>query len=59
MEDRYGVWLKRRPGLSWVERRYAQYLVDMMNSVDLEVEKAMTDLRNGGFREIVKKVLSQ
>ena len=56
MAYQYGMYLKNRTSITQTERQYAQYLVDMINSVDAEGTKVMNDLRNETFKEIVKRL---
>ena len=53
----YGMYLKNRTSITQTERQYAQYLVDMINSVDAEGAKVMNDLRNEAFKEIIKSLI--
>ena len=41
------------------ESTYARKLLDMINSVEAEGSKAMDDLRNDAFKEIVKSIMKQ
>ena len=56
MAYQYGIYLKNRTRISQTERQYAQYLVDMINSVDAEGAKVMNELRYDAIKEIVKRV---
>ena len=55
MAYQYGMYLKNRTSITPVERQYAQYLVDMINSVDAEGTQLMDDLRNDALKEIIKR----
>ena len=55
MAYRYGLYLKSRTATTQAERQYAQYLVDMINSVDAEGAKSMNDLANDAFKELAKR----
>lgn len=57
MAYQYGLYLKNRTSITQTERQYAQYLVDMINSVDAEGAKVMNDLRNEAFKEIIKSLI--
>lgn len=59
MAYRYGMYLKNRTGITQAERQYAQYLVDMINSVDAEGAKSMNDLANDAFKELAKRSMKQ
>ena len=51
MAYQYGMYLKNRTSITQAERQYAQYLVDMINSVDTEGAQLMDNLRNDwGFK---------
>ena len=58
MAYQYGMYLKNRKSLTQAERQYAQYLVDMINSVDAEGAKVMNELRNDALKEIFKRLTS-
>lgn len=55
MAYQYGMYLKNRTSITQAERQYAQYLVDMINSVDAEGAQLMDDLRNDALKEIIKR----
>lgn len=55
MAYQYGMYLKKRTSITQAERQYAQYLVDMVNSVDAEGSQLMDDLRNDALKEIIKR----
>ena len=55
MAYQYGMYLKNRTSITQAERQYAQYLVDMINSVDAEGTQLMDDLRNDALKEIIKR----
>ena len=55
MAYQYGMYLKNRTSITQAERQYAQYLVDMVNSVDAEGSQLMDDLRNDALKEIIKR----
>lgn len=57
MVYQYGLYLKTRTSISQDERQYAQYLIDMINSVDAERAKVMNDFANDAFLELVKSVI--
>ena len=48
----YGVYLKSRTSITQVERRYTQYLVDMINSVDAEGAKLMNELTLDALKDL-------
>lgn len=54
----YGMYLKNRTSTTQTERQYAQYLVDMINSVDAEGAKVMNEFRNDALKEIFKRSTS-
>lgn len=54
MSCQYGMYLKNRTSITQAERQYAQYLVDMINSVDAEGAKSINDLANDAFKELAK-----
>ena len=56
MAYQYGMYLKNRTSITQAERQYAQYLVDMINSVDAEGAKVMNELRNDALIVIVKRL---
>lgn len=56
MAYQYGMYLKNRTSITQAERQYAQYLVDMINSVDAEGAKVMNELRNDALKEIFKQL---
>jgi len=56
MAYQYGMYLKNRTSITYAERQYAQYLVDMINSVDEEGSKLFNELRNDALKEIVKQL---
>ena len=56
MAYQYGMYLKNRTRITQAERQYAQYLVDMINSVDAEGAKVMNDLRIDALKEIFKRL---
>ena len=56
MAYQYGMYLKDRTSITQAERQYAQYIVDMINSVDAEGAKVMNELRNDALKEIVKQL---
>ena len=58
MAYQYGLYLKNRTSVTQAERQYAQYLVDMINSVDAEGAHLMDDLRKDAFKEIFKRLTS-
>lgn len=58
MAYQYGMYLKNRSSITQAERQYAQYLVDMINSVDAEGIKVMNELRYDTIKEIVKRLTS-
>ena len=49
------MYLKNRTSITQAERQYAQYLVDMINSVDAEGTQLMDDIRNDALKEIIKR----
>lgn len=51
--------MKNRTGITQAERQYAQYLVDMINSVDAEGAKSMNDLANDAFKELARRSMKQ
>ena len=58
MAYQYGMYLKNRTSITQAERQYAQYLVDMINSVDADGAKVMNDLTNDaltGFANNLRK----
>lgn len=55
MANQYGMYLKNRTSITQGERQYAQYLVEMINSVDAEGAQLMDDLRKDALKEIVKR----
>ena len=55
MAYQYGMYLKNRTSITQAERQYAQYLVDMINSVDTEGAQLMDNLRNDALKEIIKR----
>lgn len=57
MAYQYGMYLKNRTSISQAERQYAQYLVEMINSVDAEGAQLMDDLRNDALKEIIKRFI--
>lgn len=56
MAYQYGMYLKNRTSITQAERQYAQYLVDMINSVDAEGAKVMNEIRNDALKEIFKRL---
>ena len=56
MAYQYGMYLKNRSSITQAERQYAQYLIDMINSVDAEGVKVMNELRYDALKEIVKRL---
>lgn len=56
MAYQYGMYLKKRTSITQTERQYAQYLVEMINSVDAEGAQLMDDLRNDALKDIVKRL---
>ena len=58
MAYQYGLYLKNRTSITQAERRYAQYLVDLINSVDAEGAQLMDDLRKDALKEIFKRLTS-
>ena len=58
MAYQYGLYLRNRTSITQTERKYAQYLKDMINSVDAEGAKVMNELRNDALKEIVKRLTS-
>ena len=56
MACQYRMYLKNRTSITQAERQYAQYLIDMIYSVDAEGTKLMNDLRNDFLKEIVKRL---
>ena len=56
MAYRYGMYLKSRTRITQAERQYAQYLVEMINSVDAEGAQLMDDLRKDALKEIFKRL---
>ena len=56
MAYQFGMYLKNRTSITQAERQYAQYLVDMINSVDAEGAKVMNEFRNAALKEIVKRL---
>ena len=56
MVYQYGMYLKNRSRISHAERQYAQYLLDMINSIDAEGAQLMDNLRNDAIKEIVKRL---
>ena len=57
MAYQYGMYHRSRTSITQAERQYAQYLVEMINSVDAEGTKVMNDLRNEACRELVKRLM--
>ena len=57
MAYQYGMYLKSRTSITEVERRYAQHLVDMINSVDAEGAKLIEDIRNDVLKELGKRLM--
>lgn len=58
MAYQYGMYLKNRTSITQAERQYAQYLVDIINSVDAEGAKVMNELRNDALKELFKRLTS-
>lgn len=58
MAYQYGMYLKNRTSITQAERQYAQYLVEMINSVDAEGAKVMNELRNDALKDIIKPLTS-
>ena len=56
MAYQYGMYLKSRTSITQAERQYAQYLVDMINSVDAEGAQLMDELRNDVLKELFKRL---
>ena len=56
MAYQYGMYLKNRTSITQAERQYAQYLVEMINSVDAEGAQLMDDLRNDVLKELFKRL---
>ena len=52
----YGLYLKNRTSITQAERQYAQYLVEMIHSVDAEGAQLMDDLRKDALKEIIKRL---
>lgn len=57
MAYQYGMYLKNRTSITQAERQYAQYLIDMINSVDAEGTKVMNDLANDALKELFKGLM--
>ena len=56
MAYQYGMYLKSRTSITQAERQYAQYLVDMINSVDADGAQLMDELRNDVLKELFKRL---
>lgn len=56
MAYHYGMYLKNRTSITQAERQYAQYLVEMINSVDAQGTQLMEDLRKDALKEIFKRL---
>ncbi len=54
MAYQYGMYLKNRTSITQAERRYAKYLVEMINYVDAEGAQLVDDLRKDALKEIFK-----
>ena len=50
------MYLKNRTSITQAERHYAQYLIDMINSVDSEGVRLMNDLTKDARKDIVKRI---
>ena len=59
MAYQYGMYLQNRTSTTQDERQYAQYLIDMIDSVDAEGTKLMEDLRNDAFKELISSINKQ
>ena len=59
MAYRYGMYLKSRTRITQAERQYAQYLVEMINTVDAEGAKVMNDLAKDALMGLVKSLMKQ
>ena len=55
MAYQYGMYLKNRTSITQAERQYAQYLVEMINSMDAEGAQLVNDLRKDALKEIIKR----
>lgn len=56
MAYQFGLYLKNRTSITQAERQYAQYLLEMINSVDAEGAQLMDDLRNDALKELFKRL---
>ena len=58
LANQFSLYIYAKGGLmNDSERAYARKLLEMINSVNEEGSKAMEDLRNDAFKEIVKSLM--